>query len=86
MLDDLSHLPPPSNPDLNDLALVKGLERYFFSYTDNSRAECLRVLEEYALDPDLSLTWYDVAVLSQKIRRTSGKNKEEQPKQPHRRF
>ena len=54
--------------DINVLALVKGAERYVFLYDDSSRAETLRVLGRYASNPDLSFTWYDAAVLSQKIR------------------
>jgi hypothetical protein len=54
--------------DINVLALVKGAERYVFLYDDASRAETLRVLGRFASNPDLSFTWYDAAVLSQKIR------------------
>ncbi len=59
--------------DINVLALVKGAERYIFLYDDNNRAETLRTLGRYASNPDLSFTWYDAAVLSQKIRQTSKK-------------
>ena len=57
--------------DINVLALVKGAERYVFLYDDASRAETLRTLGRYASNPDLSFTWYDAAVLSQKIRQDS---------------
>ena len=57
--------------DINVLALVKGAERYVFLYDDASRAETLRVLGRYASNPELSFTWYDAAVLSQKIREES---------------
>ena len=56
--------------DINVLALVKGSERYIFLFDDNNRAETLRVLGRYASNPDLSFTWYDAAVLSQKIRQS----------------
>ena len=59
--------------DINVLALVKGGERYVFLYDDSSRAETLRILGRYASNPDLSFTWYDAAVLSQKIRQESQK-------------
>ncbi len=59
--------------DINVLALVKGAERYVFLYDDSSRAETLRVLGRYASNPELSFTWYDAAVLSQKIRQESRK-------------
>ena len=54
--------------DINVLALVKGTERYVFLYNDANRAETLRTLGRFASNPDLSFTWYDAAVLSQKIR------------------
>ncbi|MCG2683189.1 MAG: hypothetical protein L6306_06185 [Planctomycetales bacterium] len=61
------------NQDINVLALVKGTERYVFLYNDANRAETLRMLGRYASNPELSFTWYDAAVLSQKIRRESRK-------------
>jgi hypothetical protein len=57
--------------DINVLALVKGSERYVFLYDDDSRAETLRTLGRYASNPELSFTWYDAAVLSQKVRQES---------------
>lgn len=54
--------------DINVLALVKGKERYIFLFDDENRSETLRTLGRYASNPDLSFTWYDAAVLSQKIR------------------
>lgn len=66
--------------DINVLALVKGAERYVFLYDDASRAETLRVLGRFASNPELSFTWYDAAVLSQKIRQES------QKPVPHNRF
>ena len=59
--------------DINVLALVKGKERYVFLYDDANRAETLRTLGRFASNPDLSFTWYDAAVLSQKIRQDSHK-------------
>jgi hypothetical protein len=59
--------------DINVLALVKGSERYVFLYDDASRAETLRTLGRFASNPELSFTWYDAAVLSQRIRQDSHK-------------
>ncbi len=56
------------NDDINVLALVKGKERYVFLYDDSQRAEALRTLGRFASNPDLSFSWYDAAVLSQKVR------------------
>jgi hypothetical protein len=54
---------------MNVLALVKGSERYVFLYDDQSLRSLLQTLGRYAADPDLSFTWYDAAILSQKVRR-----------------
>ena len=59
--------------DINVLALVKGSERYIFLYDDTKRAETLRTFGRYASNPELSFTWYDAAVLSQKLRQESKK-------------
>lgn len=59
--------------DINVLALVKGNERYVFLFDDDHRAEALRTLGRFASNPDLSFTWQDAAVMSQKVRQvTSG--------------
>ena len=54
--------------EVNVLALVKGSERYLFLYNEENRAETFRVMARYAANPELSFTWYDAAVLCQKIR------------------
>lgn len=53
------------------VALMKGQEQYVFLYNEENRAETLRLLGRYASNPELSFTWYDAAVLSQKIRQES---------------
>lgn len=54
--------------DINVLALVKGSERYVFLYTDAFKGEMLRTLGRFASHPQLSFTWYDAAMMSQKVR------------------
>jgi hypothetical protein len=54
---------------VNVLALVKEGERYVFLYDDESAATLLQTFGRYAADKELSFTWYDAAVLSQKVRR-----------------
>lgn len=72
MLNKTSFLTPCKETamgrELNCLAVVKGEERYIFLYDDESRVETLRVFGRFAANPDLSFTWYDAAVLSQKLR------------------
>ena len=62
------------NQEVNVLALVKGKERYVFLYNDSNQSEMLRTFGRYASDPELSFSWYDAAVLSQKLRRKAQRN------------
>ncbi len=57
--------------DINIVAIVKGDERYVFMFDDATRAETLRTLGRFASNPELTFSWYDAAVLSQKIRQTA---------------
>ncbi len=57
-----------NDDDINVLALVKGRERYIFLFDDSQRADALRTLGRFASNTNLSFTWYDAAVLSQKVR------------------
>jgi len=59
--------------DINVIALVKGGERYVFLYDDDSRDAVLRALSRHAANPDLSFSWYDAAVLGQKVRQNTPK-------------
>ena len=54
--------------EINVLVHAKGPERNVFVFDDASRAETLRVLGRFALNPELSFTWHDAALLSQRIR------------------
>lgn len=57
--------------DINVLALVKGEERYIFLFDDSHRSDALRTLGRFASNPELSFSWYDAAVLSQRLRQSS---------------
>jgi len=54
---------------INVIALVKDEERYIFLYDDESAPALLQTLGRFAGNPELSFSWYDAAVLSQKVRR-----------------
>lgn len=54
---------------INVLALVKDGERFVFLYDDQSGPQLLQTLGRYAADPEMNFSWYDAAVLSQKVRR-----------------
>lgn len=69
---------------MNVLALVKNEERYVFLYDDTSIDKLLRTLGQYAADPDLSFSWYDAAVLSQRVRKfASEETSSSEPELPH---
>lgn len=53
---------------MNVLAIVKETERFVFLYDDDSVATLLKTFGKFAADPSLSFTWYDAALLSQKVR------------------
>lgn len=54
---------------VNVIALVKDAERYIFLYDDESAPVVLQTMGRFASDPELSFSWYDAAVLSQKVRK-----------------
>ncbi len=54
--------------EFNVLALIKGEERYVYVYDDASRVPLLETFRTQADDPNLSLNWFDAAVLTQKAR------------------
>lgn len=54
---------------INVVALVKDAERYIFLYDSESAPTLMQTLGRFAGNPELSFTWYDAAVLSQKVRR-----------------
>ena len=54
--------------EVNVLALVKGEERFLFLFDDDNRDETLRQMARFAANPELDFSWYDAAMLSQKIR------------------
>lgn len=53
---------------VNVLALVRDGQRYVFLYDDNSVDTVLAKLAEFANDSELDFTWYDAAMLSQRVR------------------
>ncbi len=65
---------------MNVLALVKESERYVFLYDDESSDALLQSLGKYASDKELSFTWYDAAVLSQKVRKLREQDRSDQGK------
>lgn len=72
---------------VNVLALLKNGERYVFLYDDQSLETLLQTLGRYASDPELSFSWYDAAVLSQRVRQpTAGKQTVPEPHTDRHRF
>ncbi|MFN8854218.1 MAG: hypothetical protein ACK50P_01560 [Planctomycetaceae bacterium] len=52
---------------VNVVALVKNNERYLFLFDDESRESVLKTMSRFAENEELSFTWYDAAVLTQKV-------------------
>jgi hypothetical protein len=52
---------------VNVVALVKNNERYLFLFDDESRDQVLQTLGRFAANEELSFSWYDAAVLTQKV-------------------
>jgi hypothetical protein len=57
------HLP---HKEFNVLALIKGEERYVYVYDDVSRQALIEAFHAQAADAELTLNWFDAAVLTQK--------------------
>ena len=49
-------------------ALIKGGEKYIFLYDEQHRSQTMFAIGRMAANQDLSLTWYDAAVLAQHVR------------------
>lgn len=54
--------------DLNVLALIKGGERFVYVYDDGSRDAVIGALRDQAADPEVTLNWFDAAVLTERAR------------------
>jgi hypothetical protein len=50
------------------LALIKGNERYVYIYDDDSREPLLDAFQAEAANPELSFSWHDAVVLTEKAR------------------
>lgn len=60
--------------DMYVLALAKGVERYVFVFHSEYRAEVIRILARFASNPELNFSWYDAAVLTQRVRQGNPKS------------
>ena len=54
--------------ELSVLALIRGKERFVYVYDDDSREELIEAIRTQAADPNVSLSWYDAAVLVERAR------------------
>lgn len=57
--------------DTHIIALAKGEERYVYVYREGSERRIMNAIGRHASSLDLSLTWYDAAVLSVKIQKNN---------------
>jgi hypothetical protein len=63
--------------DLNVLALLKGHERFVFVYDDAGRDELIAAIRDKAADPDVSLNWFDAAVLTDRAKQQAERSGEQ---------
>ena len=68
---------------LNVLALVRDEHRFVFLYDDDSIETMLATLCQYANDPELEFTWYDAAMLAQRVRQMLEEQQAEMEDFPH---
>ena len=54
-------------PITRTLSLVKGREQFCFRYESGGEAQVLDAVVEMAKRPDVSLDWFDAAVLSHQL-------------------
>jgi hypothetical protein len=54
--------------DLNILGYLRADETYLWLYHDHQLADVQRSLGRFASNPDLSFTWHDAAICSQRAR------------------
>lgn len=62
------------NEDLQILMLIKPgnpVERFIVTFDDAHRADAFRLLGRWAANEELSFSWMDAAVLSQRLRETA---------------
>jgi hypothetical protein len=65
--------------EFNVLALLKGNEHYIFVYDDDSRPSLVDVFRDHAADPQLTFSWFDAAVLTEKARQQARQDPEVLP-------
>ncbi|WP_157368582.1 hypothetical protein [Zavarzinella formosa] len=54
--------------ELSVVALIRGKERFVYIFDDNSGEELLEAIRSQAANPRLSLSWFDAAVLAERVR------------------
>ena len=59
----------PALTEINALVFSKGVEHYIFKFDGAHLAEALHTLRRYAANPELSFSWSDAALLTERIRK-----------------
>lgn len=57
--------------EVNVLALIKGHERFVYVYDDDSRDDLIQHIRDQAASTETRISWFDVAVLTQRAREQS---------------
>lgn len=64
------------HPEVNVLALMKGDDRFVYVYDDESQEMTINAIRDHAANPQLSLTWFDAVVLTNRAREQVGPMRE----------
>jgi hypothetical protein len=65
--------------ELNVLALFKGSERFIYVYDDSSLDLLIDTIRHAAADPNVAISWFDAAVLTERARQQAADPVEELP-------
>lgn len=65
-----------SEGEINVLAIQKQGHTHMFLYRDGLASDVLRALGRAAADPETNFSWYDAAVLGQKVRASQANSSE----------
>jgi len=56
------------NKPINVTCLIRGEQKYIFLYDDSNVSQAIQMAGKWAADQDLAFSWYDAALVSQRIR------------------
>lgn len=65
---DYYYIDMPQECGCRTVACIKGSQRYILHLDSEGKTDALRTMGRWASHPDLDFSWYDAAILSQRLR------------------